>query len=224
VETQPIELPTSARTWKRGLVLVLFSCVATLGVFWLGLFERSTGSATRETQEPPAQHIDEDEGVEEEDATATAGSMPEGVAPEAAIEADSATPQEELTDAAPPRQRNRRPLLRAAADTTAVDPGTMTGSGALPEGTGADTERATRETQAGTDALLRGQLADAIRHLTAATRANPRHAPAYRSLGLARQRMGHDADAARAYRRYLALAPRAADAEIIRRRLSEIDR
>jgi regulator of sirC expression with transglutaminase-like and TPR domain len=36
--------------------------------------------------------------------------------------------------------------------------------------------------------------------------------------------MGHDADAARAYRRYLALAPRAADAEIIRRRLSEIDR
>jgi beta-barrel assembly-enhancing protease len=75
------------------------------------------------------------------------------------------------------------------------------------------------ETVSGPDALDR-----AIGHLTDATTADDRYAPAYRELGLAYYRKADKARAVAALERYLALAPKAKDAERIRQSVVELNR
>jgi regulator of sirC expression with transglutaminase-like and TPR domain len=48
------------------------------------------------------------------------------------------------------------------------------------------------------------------------------NAAAWRGLGLAEERMSHGPEAARAYRRYLRLAPNAPDAAAVRERLDRL--
>jgi Flp pilus assembly protein TadD len=70
--------------------------------------------------------------------------------------------------------------------------------------------------------MLQGRIPEAIRLFRDATLANPRHAPAWRGLGLANERLGRRPEAARAYERYLTFAPNAPDAAEVRRRLGDL--
>jgi len=67
-----------------------------------------------------------------------------------------------------------------------------------------------------------GDTAGAIAKYQAAVGREPRFAPAHRGLGMAFERQGDAARAARAYRRYLELSPAAPDAAQIRERLGRI--
>lgn len=87
----------------------------------------------------------------------------------------------------------------------------------------ADPARAQELTRAGMSALVQGSVGAAADQLREATNAAPRYAPAWRGLGLAYERLGRAADAARAYRRYLDLAPSAPDATEIRTRVERLD-
>ena len=83
-------------------------------------------------------------------------------------------------------------------------------------------ERAIALTREGTTAMLEGRIPEAIRLFRDATIANPRYSPAWRQLGLANERLGRGPEAARAYERYLALAPSAQDSAVVRRRLESL--
>jgi len=81
---------------------------------------------------------------------------------------------------------------------------------------------AAAHTRAGTRALFEGLAPAAVNEFRAATLADPTHAPAWRGLGLANQRLGRPAEARLAFERYLALRPGARDAAEIRRRLAHL--
>jgi hypothetical protein len=76
--------------------------------------------------------------------------------------------------------------------------------------------------RAGLQAFARGDTGSALTSLKSAANENPRFAPTYRGLGLVYEKMGDRGQAARAYRRYLQLAPNAGDAEVIRGRLERL--
>lgn len=61
-----------------------------------------------------------------------------------------------------------------------------------------------------------------VRHLSRAIDANPDYAPAYRELGLALYKHGRKREAIAALQRYLALDPRASDADQVRTALKEL--
>jgi len=67
--------------------------------------------------------------------------------------------------------------------------------------------------------FLANDVAGAIRAFEAAAAAAPGQAPVYKELGRAHMRAGHVTEARGAYRRYLELAPNAADREIVERLL-----
>lgn len=70
--------------------------------------------------------------------------------------------------------------------------------------------------------LLRGQVAEARDLFRDATRISPRHAPAWRGLGIASEQLHEAPEARRAFERYLELAPDAADATAVRGRLTRL--
>lgn len=114
---------------------------------------------------------------------------------------------------------------RAAAATTAASaenaaPARTPETSTPPAAAGATAGDLTREATA---ALVRGRVADAIQLFGNATMQFPSHAPAWRGLGLANERLGRRPEAARAYRRYLELAPGAADADSVRDRLTALE-
>ena len=67
-----------------------------------------------------------------------------------------------------------------------------------------------------------GDTGGAIGRFQAAIDRDPRYAPAHRGLGMAYERKGERARAARSFRRYLELAPAAPDAVQIRARLAKL--
>lgn len=88
--------------------------------------------------------------------------------------------------------------------------------------TASDTTRAAALVREAQQAFLNGQLARAAALFRNATQVDTSHAPAWRGLGLASERMNHGPEAARAYRRYLRLAPGAGDAPQVRQRLEAL--
>ncbi len=71
-------------------------------------------------------------------------------------------------------------------------------------------------------ALLRGRFAQARDLFRRATYADGHYAAAWRGLGLASERMRMAPEARAAYRRYLALAPGAPDAQQVRHRIDRL--
>jgi tRNA A-37 threonylcarbamoyl transferase component Bud32 len=71
-------------------------------------------------------------------------------------------------------------------------------------------------------AFVRGQMPRARALYREATQKAPGDAAAWRGLGMVSSRMGEREEAARAFKRYLALSPGAADADAIRKKLSEL--
>jgi Flp pilus assembly protein TadD len=69
---------------------------------------------------------------------------------------------------------------------------------------------------------VRGRIPEAIRHFRDATLQDPRHAAAWRGLGLANERLGRIPEAVEAYDQYLGFAPSAGDAAIVRERLATL--
>lgn len=70
--------------------------------------------------------------------------------------------------------------------------------------------------------FVAGDTGAAISRFQAALDRDPRYAPAHRGLGMAYERKGERSRAARSFRRYLELAPDAADAAQIRARLAKL--
>ncbi|HJL19896.1 MAG TPA: tetratricopeptide repeat protein, partial [Sandaracinaceae bacterium LLY-WYZ-13_1] len=83
-------------------------------------------------------------------------------------------------------------------------------------------ERAARLTRRAGAALLRGRFSRARSLYRRAVRADDGHAPAWRGLGVASERLGRTHDAVRAYRRYLFLSPAGGDAAVVRARLEHL--
>jgi len=73
----------------------------------------------------------------------------------------------------------------------------------------------------GVQAWAVGNTSAALAAYKQAQRANPSYAPTYRGLGNLYEKAGNSAAARAAYQRYLALAPRAPDAEAIRKKLED---
>ena len=86
----------------------------------------------------------------------------------------------------------------------------------------ADAARASALVRDAQRALIGGQLARAAALFREATGVDSSHAAAWRGLGVAEERMSHAPEAARAYRRYLRLAPNAPDAAAVRARLESL--
>lgn len=85
-----------------------------------------------------------------------------------------------------------------------------------------DPDKAATLSQAGLKKVMAGDANGAIASFQAALRADRSYAPAQRGLGLAYEKKGDKASAARAFRAYLALAPNARDAAQIRVRLEKL--
>ncbi|MBL8627576.1 MAG: protein kinase [Myxococcales bacterium] len=94
------------------------------------------------------------------------------------------------------------------------------GAGSAPRGP--DPDKAAALSQAGLKKVMGGDANGAIASFQAALRADRSYAPAQRGLGLAYEKKGDKARAARAFREYLALAPNARDAAQIRARLEKL--
>lgn len=69
---------------------------------------------------------------------------------------------------------------------------------------------------------LRGLLPTAIEKYREATLLAPRYPVPWRGLGIAHERLRQNAEAKRAFERYLQLAPNAADAAVIRERAAAL--
>lgn len=83
--------------------------------------------------------------------------------------------------------------------------------------------RAAELTGEGNRLSLQGRLPAAIAKFREATLAAPGYAPAWRGLGIANERMSRNADALRAFRRYVQIAPGAADAPRIQARIEALE-
>lgn len=82
--------------------------------------------------------------------------------------------------------------------------------------------RAAALAQQGLQAFMSGDTSGAITRFRDALREDPSHAAAQRGLGLAYEKRGDKARAARAFRAYLSLAPNARDAAAIRAKLDKL--
>jgi eukaryotic-like serine/threonine-protein kinase len=83
--------------------------------------------------------------------------------------------------------------------------------------------KAQQLTDEGTKSLLRGYLPQAIDSFRAAVQAWPHHAPAWRGLGLANERLGRKAEAIEAFQNYLRDAPKGAESDAVRARLAKLE-
>jgi tetratricopeptide (TPR) repeat protein len=81
------------------------------------------------------------------------------------------------------------------------------------------TETSSDHMARGLEAMTRGELESALDHYRTAVQLSPDRADAHRALGLAASRTGRTGEALRAFERYLALAPAAADTPQIRERI-----
>ncbi len=72
------------------------------------------------------------------------------------------------------------------------------------------------------DWMRKGESRKALAALTESRRANERYAPTWYGLGLVHEKLGNKSSAKTAYKQYLKLAPRAANAQMVRERLSRL--
>jgi serine/threonine-protein kinase len=121
-----------------------------------------------------------------------------------------------------PDQASREPDEPRQPDTRPAD-------GERPADKAAATEDVKPEKDAkalyaeGTDLFIKGRVAQAKRRFKEALKADRRHAPAYRGLGLVYQATGKKKQAIASFKRYLRLRPNASDAGSIRARVASLE-
>ena len=142
--------------------------------------------------------------------------------PEPAVAAAHAG--EDPAPASPRRRRRARRGRPAPPSPTAAAPAAEADAVEAPAAPAADGAQADALVRQAGGALLRGSVAQAAALYRRATHTDPRNAAAWRGLGLAQERMGHEPEAVRAYQRYLRLAPGAGDASSVRSRMTRLQR
>jgi hypothetical protein len=85
-----------------------------------------------------------------------------------------------------------------------------------------DSKRGKKHYDLGLRAWKRGDLATARKEFLAATRVG--HAPGHRALGIVYRKLGKTPQAIRAFRTYLRVSPKSADAAKVRRTLAQLER
>lgn len=138
-----------------------------------------------------------------------------------ASEGGEANAGDEATEAPPPAdpaQTSGEPSAarRGRRTSGAEDPPERT------EEPSRDRPEATRLVRSASSLLIRGDHAGALRLLGRAREADPSYPAIYRTSGLAHERAGRAPAARRDYERYLRMAPGAADADRIRRRVESL--
>jgi tetratricopeptide (TPR) repeat protein len=76
--------------------------------------------------------------------------------------------------------------------------------------------------KSGLQQYARGDTSAALASFRSALSSNPGFSPAYRGIGLVYEKLGNKAQARVAYKKYLALAPTAGDADQIRERMERL--
>jgi serine/threonine-protein kinase len=107
---------------------------------------------------------------------------------------------------------------KAEADGTKPDPESAAEPTTAPSGSSANAL-----VKEGAKHFVAGKLKEALASFEMAKHRAPGYAPAYRGIGMVKQRMGDRSGAAAAYRKYLALAPKAGDAASIRTKLEKLE-
>jgi Flp pilus assembly protein TadD len=83
--------------------------------------------------------------------------------------------------------------------------------------------QAAQLTREATSALLGGEVSRAIDLLRTATRLDPNHSLAWRTLGLAQERSGNIQEALNAYQQYIQLAPHGPQSDMVRERMRVLE-
>ncbi len=245
VEPAPLEPASLPRTRRAPRIAVIVALLAAgaLGAAWLAMGDREEQVARSEELAVSA-----DPGTDEtpealvaapvEAAPVPVEPAPVEPAPVEAAPVEAALVEAALVEAAPieevapvepaarparvegPRARAERP--RARVEAPVVAPATEEPAPRSETEVVADAARASALVRDGQRALIGGQLARAATLFREASGVDSSNAAAWRGLGLAEERMSHGPEAARAYRRYLRLAPNAPDAAAVRERLDRL--
>jgi serine/threonine-protein kinase len=214
------------------IVVVLLLAIGG-GAFWMTRGGPRVASAEVPT---PSATIPETPSTSPPGQPPTAAPMPSEPAPVAPPEpvavAEPIAPPEPVE----PLGRRPRPNARsteaatvgATSEMASATTSAMTATSAPPPPTGsamtsddalARAQDLNREAQS---LALRGLLPTAIEKYREATLLAPRYPVPWRGLGIAHERMRQNAEAKRAFERYLQLAPNAADAAVIRERAAAL--
>lgn len=185
-----------------GAIVLLLALVGGGMVLWTG----GKPAPSAQAAPPPEPPAPSEPATEVE---APAPPVPDVAAEEIAA-AEVAAPEPERVQATARAERAPARRRQRSSEPTTDEP--------------ADGARARELVRDAQRALIGGELARARSLFREATAVDPAHAPAWRGLGLAEERMNHAPEAARAYRRYLRLAPRAHDAASVRERLDRLGR
>ncbi|MFW5925003.1 MAG: tetratricopeptide repeat protein, partial [Myxococcota bacterium] len=121
------------------------------------------------------------------------------------------------------REEHARERRQSESSAAAPSPASREPNEPAPSLVESDRARSQELVREGTNTLVRGRLPEAIRLFREATLAHSGNAKAWRGLGLANERLGRRPEAASAYRRYLRVAPNAADAASVKSRLQALE-
>ena len=215
-DDDPAHVPMQSRT-PVAVVVAAVGLLAGAGIAWLAYPAEEEPTTAATSSASPTQT-----GSEAAADTPATGGEDTAQGPASTAPDEASMPRGR--DVPPPSRgarRGRRASTPAANATAAQSGDPATPVPTLPEG---DRRAAVEATGRGTSALVRGRLPDAIRHFRDATLSNPHHAAAWRGLGLANERLGRLPEAIEAYDQYLALAPSARDADVVRERLATLRR
>jgi serine/threonine protein kinase len=161
-------------------------------------------------------------------AEAAASAKPQPTTPEALrAAAPSATPAAESAAPAPRATkpgsaRGSRDPARGHAEAASVHKPQPTAA-PPPASAPARGPSAQALVQAATRELTQGHLGAAADFYAEASRVDPQSEAAFRGLGLTNERLGRKAEAIRAFRRALALAPNGNNADMLRARLAKLE-
>jgi hypothetical protein len=211
VERDEIELPVSLPRAAIAIVGIVAAVLVASLVFVL----------VPERVEPEiADLADVDEG----DASPTSAQTPEhepGVAVDASVEQASSP----AIDATTTNRASMRPRMNGASTnhSDSVERGMGSGREGSEVGVGSPPTNVDELEREANRALASGNLARARALFRDVTESSPNRAPSWRGLGVTAERLGRRTEAAGAYRRYLALASSAPDAEAVRRRLQSLE-
>jgi tetratricopeptide (TPR) repeat protein len=182
-------VPLRPARWKIAVVAGSACALTIIGLLIPGDRERAADGATREAESIAA------------------------LAAAPVADTPASTP---VAAAEPARIEPPQPVAAPAPVATPVATPVANTEPSKPKHVKPDPARAKRKYREGVAAFKRGDIPGARRGFRAAVAADRSFAPAHRGLGLVYRRLGKPKKAARSFRTYVRLAPRANDADKIR--------
>lgn len=230
--------PVRSRGPLIAIVVVLLVAIGG-GAFWMMRGGSTVASAEVPTPTAPIPETSSSADTPSEPATATeptvatepvavAEPVAEPIAPSEPIEPPGRRPRPNArsTESAPEAATVATTSAMASAMTSSVTGATMTEAVPTPTESAMTSDdalaRAQELNREAQSLALRGLLPTAIEKYREATLLAPRYPVPWRGLGIAHERLRQNAEAKRAFERYLQLAPNAADAAVIRERAAAL--